>query len=324
MKILLGTHHLEVRAGSELFTAELARSIKERGHKVAVFTFFKGEIAELIEAHGIPVFDPDDTSAISRFTPDVVQTNHHPCAHFLRSMIPDVVRLHAMLGVIPDLEAPPLDGGAFSLGLAVSEEVVNRINRTSFGRDVDVAIFRNWFDDRVVVTAGSSKTRGILSVAVISHHIAPELVRALGALEAAGHIKVDYFGVQRKSVVVDGSLLVQYDLIISIGRTALLAAACGVPCIMADIHGSDGLLTVDNLDLVRTVNFSGRLTKHAITKAHLRKEIDKLPSCDGERLRNRTIVEYSLDSRIEWLLSRYETLLAAQRDGAHNLLRAPR
>jgi hypothetical protein len=39
MKILFGTHQLEVRAGSELFTAELAQSIHARGHEVAVFTF---------------------------------------------------------------------------------------------------------------------------------------------------------------------------------------------------------------------------------------------------------------------------------------------
>jgi hypothetical protein len=50
VKILLGTHHLELRAGSELFTAELAHSIQARGHEVAVFTFFKGKIAKLIEA----------------------------------------------------------------------------------------------------------------------------------------------------------------------------------------------------------------------------------------------------------------------------------
>lgn len=321
MKILFGTHHLEIRAGSELFTAELAHSILARGHEVAVFTFFKGKFAELIEAHGILVFDPDDTSAISRFMPDIVQTCHLPCAHFLRSVVPDVVRVHAMLGVIPHLEAPPLDGGAFSLGLAVSEEVVDRINRASFGRDVDVAVFRNWFDDRAVITAGTPKPHGTLHVAVISNHIAPELVDALGALEAAGGVEVDYFGVQRKSVVVDGTLLVQYDLIISIGRAVLLAAACGVPCIMADIHGSDGLLTVDNLDLVRTVNFSGRLKKHAITKTHLQEEIEKLPSYDREQLRNRVTVEYSLNSRTEWLLSRYEALLAGQRDDAQKLLR---
>jgi hypothetical protein len=320
MKILFGTHQLEVRAGSELFTAELAQSIHARGHEVAVFTFFKGMVAELIEAQGIPVFDPDDARAISRFVPDIVQTNHLPCAHFLRSMISDAIRVHAMLGVIPHLEAPPLDEGAFSLGLAVSEEVANRINQTSFGKNVDVAVFRNWFDDKAVMAARIPSHK-VLRVAVISNHLSRELMDALDVLEAAGVVEVEYFGLQRQSVVVDGSLMTQYDLIITIGRSVLLAAACGLPCIMADIHGSDGLLTVDNLDLVRTVNFSGRLEKHPITKTHLLEEIDKLTSYDREQLRSRVTIEYSLNSRAEWLLSRYEALLEGERDGAQNLLR---
>jgi hypothetical protein len=311
MKILFGNHHLEERAGSELFTAELARSFRARGNDVAIFTFFKGELAAQIEAQGIPVFDPDDRGAISGFLPDIVQTCHLTCAHFLRAIVPDAILIHAMLGVIPLLEAPPLDAGAFSLGLAVSEEVIDRINQTPFGRDVDVAIFRNWFDDSEA--AVPPMPRRIQRVAVVSNHIASELVDALAALQTAGDFDVDYFGVQRKSVVVDGLLLVQYDLIVSIGRTVLMAAACGVPCIVADIHGSDGLLTIDNLDDIRTKNFSGRYLRHAITKTHLQQEIEKIGSYDRKKLRNRVAVEYSLSSRVEWLALRYGALLADQR-----------
>lgn len=148
MRILLGNHHLEVRAGSELFTAELAMALRERRHDVAVFTFFEGEVSEAIEAHGIPVFNPDDRRAIVRFKPDIVQTAHIPVAHFLRAVVPDATRVHVILGVIPALEAPPLDEGAYSLGLAVSEEAHERVKQTPFGKAVDVSIFRNWFDDR--------------------------------------------------------------------------------------------------------------------------------------------------------------------------------
>jgi hypothetical protein len=316
VKILLGTHHLEDRAGSELFTAELASSIRSRGNEVAVFTFFKGDVAGLIEAEGIQVFDPDEAACITNFDPDVVQTNHLPCAHFARALVPRAIRAHAMLGVTPHLEAPPLEGCAYSLGLAISEEVQERINQTSFARDVEVAIFRNWFDDRAVLIAEGRRSHRPLRVAVVSNHLAPDLINSLDALEAAGDVDVDYFGLQRKSVCIDGALLSRYDLVISIGRTVLLAAACRVPCIMADVHGSDGLLTIDNLDQVRTVNFSGRMKKHAITKAHLKEEIGKLLIYDREELRNRISTEYALSVRTEWLLSRYEKLLADRRDSA--------
>jgi hypothetical protein len=318
VKLLLGTHHLEMLGGSELFAAELAFSIRARGHEVAIFTFFKGELARSIEAQGIPVFDSDDVSGISLFTPDIVQTSHLPCAHFLRAVVPEAIRVHVMLGVIPNLEAPPLDAVAFSLGLVISEEVAERVNRAPFGRDVDVVIFRNWFDESAVAVAATRGFHQRMRVAVISNHIAPRLVDALDEIEIDGRVSVDFFGAQRTSVAINGALLVQYDLVISIGRTVLLAAACGVPCIMADIHGSDGLLTADNLDLVRTTNFSGRLTRSEITKRHLLEEIGKLRSYDREELRRRVTAEYALSGRTEWILSRYEALLARQMDDAKN------
>ncbi len=316
MRTLLGNHHLERRAGSELFTAELATSIQALGHDVAVFTFFKGEFSRSIEQQGIPVFDASDPNAIVGFNPDIVQTNHLSCAHFLRALTPGAIRVHAILGVIPHLEAPPLDGMAYSLGLAVSEEVVARISRTPFGRDAPIAILRNCFDERALAPSRPRETHGVLRVAVISNHISADLVDSLSQLEALGRVKVEYFGIERNPVLVDGALLVRFDLVISIGRTPLLAAACGVPCLMADIHGSDGLLTADNLDLVRSVNFSGRYYKNPIDVTHLEAEMSKVFAFDRELLRSRVVGEYALKSRVEWLLQSYEALLGARRERA--------
>ena len=138
------------------------------------------------------------------------------------------------------------------------------------------------------------------------------------ALEAEGAVAADYFGIERQSVVVDGNLLTQYGLIISIGRTVLLAAACGVPCIVADVHGSDGLLTADSLDFVKRSNFSGRFARQAITKAHLRQEIEKLRTHDRELLRKRVSAEFSLNARADWLLARYQKLLAGRANASPN------
>jgi hypothetical protein len=313
MRILLGTHQLEQRAGSELFTTELATVLRERGHDVAIFTFFKGMMAAEVEAAGVPVFDAADADAIVQFMPDIVQTSHIPCAHFLRAVVPGRPRLHAMLGVIPHLEAPPLDGRAFSLGLAASEEVRDRAMRTSFGQDTEIAVFRNWFDERAVSHAKPRPAGTPPHVAVISHHVASPLAKALTSLEATGKLKADYFGSEHRTVVVDGALLTRYDAVISIGRTPLLAAACGVPCIMADTHGSDGLLTADNLDDVRTCNFSGRFARTPITQTHLEHELSRIAAYDREALRQRMVADYALGSRVDWLLARYEIVLAQHR-----------
>ena len=75
-------------------------------------------------------------------------------------------------------------------------------------------------------------------------------------------------------------------------------------------------MTADNVDLLRATNFSGRYFKHPITVEHLETEISKLPAFDRERLRRKIVEDYSLKSRVRWLIRRYEALLAAWSDRA--------
>ena len=274
MKILLGTHQLELRAGSELFTAELARAIQSAGHDVAIFTFFKGKFAETVQAAGIPVFLPEETGAIARFAPDLVQTNHLPCAHFLRSAVPDAIRVHAMLGVIPALEAPPLDAESFSLGLAISEEVVDRINRTPFGRAVEVALFRNWFDDKAVVVAGAHQTARPLRVAVISNHIAPDLIDALGRWKLTGcrrRLLWHRATIGRRRWTSPDPIRIDYF------DRANGPAVGGMRRAMHHRRHSRVRWPFDGGQsrLRQASNFSGRFARQAITKAHLQHEIEK-------------------------------------------------
>jgi len=61
--------------------------------------------------------------------------------------------------------------------------------------------------------------------------------------------------------------------VISIGRTVLLAGAMGKPCLVNDIHGCDGWLTADSLDLLATRNFSGRVHHARLSCAQLERQL---------------------------------------------------
>lgn len=311
MRILLSNHQLAVRSGSELATCELARGLAARGHEVAVFTFFKGALAEqLTRDHGIRVFDDTQADQIILFGAEIVHTHHLPCAHFLRLYTMGAVRVHGMLGVLTPLESPPLDADVFSLGLAISEEVLERLAFTPFNT-VPTEIFRNWFDDSHAAAVAPPDLQRPIKVAVVSNHVSPELASALTELRAAGEIEPEYFGLEGVSAAIDSGLLSRYGLVVSIGRTALLAAACGHPCIMADIHGSDGLLTAETLDRVMRVNFSGRSTRAPITVAHLASEIERARTTDLSLLRERVLREFGIDRRLDFLEHRYAELLAS-------------
>lgn len=311
MRILLSNHQLTARSGSELATCELARGLAARGHEVAVFTFFKGALAEqLTREHAIPVFDDTQADQIILFGAEIVHTHHAPCAHFLRLFTMGAKRIHGMLGILTPLEAPPLDANVFSLGLAISEEVAERIAFTPFNA-IPTEIFRNWFDDPEAASVTPPDLTRPIKVAVVSNHVAPELAAALTELRAAGEIEPEYFGLESVSAVIDSKLLSRYGIVVSIGRTALLATACGRPCVMADIHGSDGLLTAETLDRAARVNFSGRATRTPITAGHLAAEIERARNTDFSALRERVLREFSIEQRLAFLERRYAGLLAA-------------
>src|SRR5581483_10222222 len=98
MRVLLANYHLAQRAGSELYTLELATVLREAGDEVAVFTFDPGPIAGEIRAAGIPVFSLRDGAAIEAFAPEMLHVHHSPCLHFLASHNLSCPVVHSVLG----------------------------------------------------------------------------------------------------------------------------------------------------------------------------------------------------------------------------------
>jgi hypothetical protein len=100
------------------------------------------------------------------------------------------------------------------------------------------------------------------------------------------------------------------DVVVTVGRTALLAGACGIPCILAERELSDGLLTEANLETLRRANFSGRMLRMDPTAEHLRTEIAAARQFDAAPLQRIIRTEYGLQARMAHLLDAYSELLA--------------
>ncbi len=262
MKLLLANYHLVDRAGSELYTLELATALRDAGHEVGVFTFSPGPIAQQIQQAGIRVFSLGDRAQIESFRPELIHTHHAPCLYFLAGCALTCPVVHGMLGPQTPFERPPMFFGGVALGLAISEEVRDSVRRTSFGAAIELQLFRNWFDDRRLERPRRQARVGDLRhVVVVTNHLDPTLVGQLDALaERRPTFRWTHWGAPQHSVPVDAQSLEGFDAVVSIGRTALLAAGIGKPCLLYDVHGCDGWMTAERLGDLATCNFSGRLT----------------------------------------------------------------
>ena len=61
--------------------------------------------------------------------------------------------------------------------------------------------------------------------------------------------------------LVNADLLLQYDVVITIGRTVQQCLCLGIPVYCYDHFGGPGYITLDNIDFNESLNFSGRQEK---------------------------------------------------------------
>jgi len=182
MRILLANHHLDQRAGSELYCMELATELRQAGHEVALFTFRPGALSQELTRRGLPVFSASEVPAIEAFAPEVLHVHHAPCLYFLGALRLKAPVVFSSLGVVPALEGAPIVWAGVAHGLAVSEEVHEALAATPFGAAVPLSVCRNWFDDRGLEKPAPAPARAARRIAVVTNHLDPTLKEDLDAL----------------------------------------------------------------------------------------------------------------------------------------------
>ncbi len=313
MKLLLANHHLVERAGSELYTFELATALHDAGHTVAVFTFVPGSISTALAQLGIGVFTASDRAAIEAFAPDLVHCHHAPCLYFLGSLELSCPVVHSRLGPWVSYELPPAVFGGVSLSLCVSEEVRDVAAETPFGREVQSHIFRNWFDERQTPRAPVRRAGELERLAVVSNHLDPKLRQSLDAIVARrpGFSWVHY-GLPENPTALGAKELLELDAVITIGRTTLLAGALGVPCLIYDVYGCDGWLEAHRMPDLATKNFSGRLERRALSTDELEAELfERRRALELEATADACWQQWSLASRLPELSDLHARALQA-------------
>lgn len=316
MRVLFANNQLDERAGSELYTLELSTALKARGHTTAIFTFHPGEVAQLAREAGVTVFLPHQREEMREFRADVLHIHHAPTLYFLAgSARVEAPVVYSVLGALPALEGPPLVWRGVNSLLTVSEEVAESLSGSPFGKAFTPRVFRNWFDDRDLRPQQVRAPREVRRIAVVTNHLAPELSASLHALAAQRPtFSWTHFGAPNRAVPITPELLDGFDGVVTIGRTALLAGAVGKPCLLLDVHGSDGVLSAENLARVATRNFSGRLHGHRPGTEELAEILfEQFPRASVQETAEALWAQFRLSGRVETLEEIHQ---AATKSGA--------
>ena len=282
MRILVTNHHLDQRAGSELATAEVAGELVRRGHEVAVFTLIPGDVARrLTEVSGIPVLTPGDAEALLRFDPEVIHVHHWPTVTVLEQLgivAPWVIGFH---GGLPALEHPPsLTVGATVPWWGMCRGTMERVSLDPTWAAQPHQLVNNWFDDTAFVrpsVRSPAPSGGLERILVVSNHFPELLWSRLGSACRAHGIAYERVGLPHASRELDPAWLAGHDALVTIGRTAVIGQALGLPVLVADHLGCDGWLTPDTRQMIADRNYSGTATGRSADEEVLATWLDAPP-----------------------------------------------
>jgi len=255
LRILIANNHLARLGGSETFTHTLAREMRERGHDVDVFTFSSGEMSKKIKC----------VEKLKKEY-DLLLISHNTCLRFLQDV--KGFKILTCHGKYPDLEQPEQGADAY---VAISEEVQKHLSNRGYGSKIiwnGIDCVR--FSPQKPI---NKKLQKVLSLARTEHanNIVMLACKSLGVdLEV---LQPNTWNVEKK--------MQDADLVVSLGRGAMEAMACGRAVIVFDARGymrfesrGDGIIDGNAEELLRC-NFSGRRYNIPFTPETLAKEMQK-------------------------------------------------
>ena len=208
------------------------------------------------------------------------------------------------------IEYPPECANDLTLCMANSSETYDRM-KTLGVKEENIVIFPNYILPDFFDTV-REKRQTLRKICVVSNHVAEEVKQAVDILAGAGNgVTADLYGQEYQSVLVTPELLVQYDVVITIGKTVQYCFGCKVPVYCYDIHGGPGWLNRGNFAVAANYNFSGRGFDRRLTAMELVMDIVKgyVPALDYLELFHQIGRErYDLRVNLQRLLEQIDSL----------------
>lgn len=319
LRILLTCRDLRVRAGSQLYTRDVAEELRRLGHSPVIYSPRLGEVADELRARGVAVIDRLDRLGEP---PAVIHGQHHLEAMSALLRFPSVPALYVCHGWLPWEEAPPQFPSLLRY-VAVDRLRRDRLVLEHGIPESRVAVLPNFVDlerFRPRPPLPPRPRRALL----LSNQAAPgTFLPAVERACAASGIALTVAGVAAgRPVRRPEELLPEFDLVFARGRSALEAMAVGAAVVLCDLEGCGPRVTAANFAALRELNFGVGTLRPPVEESRLREEIAGYDPEDVNRLRERVRQENGREVAVARLVELYRELLAAPRLAGEEHLRA--
>lgn len=309
-RVLLTAQSLVEIAGSELNILSIAKEFIKMNYLVEIATFrFEDPMKSIFLNDNLNVKNIiNQTLDHSEY--DLIWAHHSPTIYniLLEKNIRADKILFSSLSPYEPLESPPIFVNDLNLCLANSYETRDQLIRENVNNE-RIYVFPNYATNEF--QENTYKDREKLSkLCIVSNHVPQELIEVKEILKTKS-INLDIYGINHITEVITPSLLLQYDAVITIGKTVQFALVMGMPVYCYDIHGGPGWLSAENYDAAKFFNFSGRGFNRRLDQYIIVKELVEGYETAVEFVaRNKTNAkeEFDLSKNMNQLLNKVNSL----------------
>lgn len=313
MRVLLTNHALDLRGGSELYAAEVATRLVARGHSPVVFSPCLGEVAAALREATVPVVD--DLGAVGE-PPDLIHAHHHLEAMTALLHFPGVPAVYFCHGWKP-WEETPLRFPRILRYVAVDELVRERLVSEHGIAPGSVEVLLNFVDLARFVPRSplppAPRRAFVFSNQASEHTYLPAVReacrrRGISQVDAAGRASGN--PTDRPEALLPG-----YDLVFAKGRAALEALAVGAAVVLCDDSGAGPLVTRQNLDGLRRLNFGIRTLSRPVEPEWLAAEIRRYDPADAAEVSRTIRATAGIEAAVDRIVEIYGSALGEWRRG---------
>ena len=270
--ILLTNFMVKEFTGSEIDTVTMANHFLKIGYSVDIFTINYGyPLLEKLNKK-VRVLSYRESDKLKKHY-DLMWSHHFPLLDYLifnKKIKIDYIHYISLSSFEP-YECPPFYYEELNKISVLSVAAIKCLAEEGYKTE-NFGLFSNGATQDFFDKAKKSYSDELSKICIVSNHVPKELYE-FKQIANNNKILVDIFGKGDTFVDITPELLVNYDLIISIGKTINYGLALKVPCYCYDHFGGDLYITKENVKKSHEYNFSGRRLKIKKTAQELYDDI---------------------------------------------------
>jgi Glycosyltransferase Family 4 len=306
LRILITNNTLARRAGTELYVRDVALALLNRGYSPIAYSSLLGEVAQELRAATVPVIDRLDALAIS---PDLIHGHHHLETMTALLHFPNVPAISFCHGWLPWEEMPP-KFPRISRYVAVDETCRDRLILEHAVPEERVRLLLNFVDLKRFKSRAALPAQPKRALVFSNYASEENILPPIRAACAQSNMSLDSLGMGgRNSTSRPEALLPNYDLVFAKGRAALEALAVGTAVVLCDAMGVGPMVTTENMEKLRRLNFGIRALRNPMEAGVLCREIARYNAIDAAQVGAWVRDTAGMDSALDELLNLYSEVV---------------